>query len=125
MARAPITVEGLRPALRDLRKIDRDLQREALRGLKAATVREALPAVVAAAPKRTGRLARSLRVQATTRGVSIRSRVPYANPIHWGWPRHHIKPNPFIQRGAEARAERILDALAEEMDGFFARNGFR
>lgn len=58
-------------------------------------------------PVRSGKLRDSIRLAATARGrVSIqagnnrtsRSGVPYANPIHWGWFRRGIKPNPFFSK---------------------------
>lgn len=27
--------------------------------------------------------------------------VPYAGPIHWGWPSHNIEPQPFIAAAAQ------------------------
>lgn len=54
---------------------------------------------------RPGKLSRSIRAGATTKAGVIRAgstRVPYANAIHWGWPRRNIKPNPFISEAAQA-----------------------
>ena len=57
------------------------------------------------APVRTGALRDSIRVGATARGkITIlagnnrtsKSAVPYANPIHWGWFKRHIRPQPFF-----------------------------
>lgn len=28
-------------------------------------------------------------------------RVPYAGPIHWGWPSHNIEPQPWVSAAAE------------------------
>lgn len=56
-------------------------------------------------PVRSGALRNSIRVGATARGrirVSAgnnrtsKSGVPYANPIHWGWFKRNIKPQPFF-----------------------------
>jgi hypothetical protein len=55
-------------------------------------------------PVRTGKLRDSIRVSKTLRKVTIsagnnrtsRSGVPYANPIHWGWFKRNIKPQPFF-----------------------------
>jgi hypothetical protein len=58
-------------------------------------------------PVRTGALRNSIRVGATARGKitvkagnnrSSSSGVPYANPIHWGWFKRHIRPQPFFAR---------------------------
>lgn len=63
----------------------------------------------ALAPKRTGRLANTIRPGATKRKAYVRAGnnakakrgVPYAGPIHWGWPFRHIKMNPFMTRAAQ------------------------
>ena len=56
-------------------------------------------------PVRTGALRNSIRVGATARSKitisagnnrSSRSGVPYANPIHWGWFKRNIRPQPFF-----------------------------
>lgn len=57
------------------------------------------------APVRTGALRDSIRVGATATGkITIlagnnrtsKSAIPYANPIHWGWFKRHIVPQPFF-----------------------------
>jgi len=58
-------------------------------------------------PVRSGALRNSIRVGATARGkITVKagnnrtssSGVPYANPIHWGWFKRHIRPQPFFVR---------------------------
>ena len=47
--------------------------------------------------------------------------MPYAGPIHWGWPAHHIEAQPFLSDAAKAtepqwRSEymkAVEDALAQ------------
>jgi hypothetical protein len=55
------------------------------------------------APKVSGALAGSVRgSQAKTRAI-VRAggaRVPYAGPIHWGWPRRNIAATFFASRAA-------------------------
>ena len=56
-------------------------------------------------PVRSGKLRDSIRLAANARGRvtiqagnnrSSKSGVPYANPIHWGWFKRNIKPQPFF-----------------------------
>jgi len=57
------------------------------------------------APRRSGALAASGRPSAGPNGATITfgsPRVPYANPIHWGWRARNIKPQPFAIQAAEA-----------------------
>lgn len=52
---------------------------------------------------RPGKLAASVRAGATTRAGVIRAggaRVPYANVIHWGWPKRNIAADHFISDAA-------------------------
>jgi len=48
------------------------------------------------APKRTGRLARSLTAKADGSDVEVTSGLIYAPVIHNGWAGHHISPHPFL-----------------------------
>lgn len=60
-------------------------------------------------PTRTGRLRGSVRSSGTlTAGIirAGRASVPYANPIHWGWPAHHIKAQPYATEGSRATEPR-------------------
>ena len=50
-------------------------------------------------PRRTGRLASSIRPSRMQAGVTIRAggaSLPYAGVQHYGWPRHHIVGRMFI-----------------------------
>jgi IS5 family transposase len=64
------------------------------------------------APRQTGRLASSIRpggtkTQAIARGGG--ARVPYANPIHWGWPRRNIRPSLFLTTAAKDTEEQWVE----------------
>lgn len=100
---AGIRVEGARELRATLKRAGDDLQ-----DLKDAH-RDAAQIVTAAsrvkAPKRTGRLAASVRGSGAAATATIRagrSSVPYAGPIHWGWPARNIKAQPFITEAAQA-----------------------
>jgi hypothetical protein len=57
------------------------------------------------APRRTGRLAGSVRGSGTKTVATVRAgraSVPYAGPIHYGWPARRIAPNPFLTDAAHA-----------------------
>lgn len=56
------------------------------------------------APRRTGRLASSVRASRQARRAQVlagRASVPYAPPIHWGWPARGIAANPFVSEAAQ------------------------
>lgn len=51
----------------------------------------------------TGRLAGSVRPSGTKTQAVVRAgfaRVPYAGPIHWGWPKRNIEAQPFLSEAA-------------------------
>jgi len=125
----------------DLNKFTRKLKQYegAVEDLKAAH-KSAANLVAATArplvPTRTGRLAGTLRTGATNRGGRVaagRKAVPYAGPIHFGWPNRPdrakgwrggpIRPNPFIydaldrRRGdVERQFERYLEDTRKRYD---------
>lgn len=76
--------------------------------LKAANAAAAAYVAAAAAPRaprRTGRLAASVRGNRAVGRATISAgsaAVPYAGPIHWGWPARGIAAQPFISETAVA-----------------------
>lgn len=78
------------------------------------------------APVRSGNLLRSLRVLKQAKRVVIRgggSRVPYANPIHWGWfydrnnfVYKNIKPNQFLVRALGHDYKEVYETYIRNID---------
>lgn len=74
-----------------------------------------------------GRLMKSVRAGATQKAGVIKAgsaRVPYANPIHWGWPKRNIKQNAFMSDAAVATEgiwvrnfERHMNDVIKEVKG--------
>ena len=97
MAGPVVTVEGGRELRATLKRASGDLG-----DLKAVHDRIArLVASVARqrAPKRTGRLAGSIRGSGAATVATVRAggaAVPYAAVIHNGWPQHNIAANPYL-----------------------------
>lgn len=70
-------------------------------------------------PRRTGRLAASIRPGASRAGGVVRAggaKVPYANPIHWGWPKRGIKAQPWLSQAAQATEPDWIKDFMEELD---------
>lgn len=120
--RPQVQIVGYRELRRDLRK----LGDEAIAGLKQVN-QEAADIVATAArpevPVRSGRLLGTLRTTGTTRGGIIRmgrKAVPYAGPIHFGWPSRPnpakrwrggpIEPNPFLYDAMDRRVPEVMAA---------------
>lgn len=56
-------------------------------------------------PYKTGALQSTIRPAGTLRAGVVRAgykRVPYAGPIHWGWPARRIKAQPWLTATAKA-----------------------
>lgn len=111
LRRAGVEVAELKPVNRDAAEI----------GMQQA---------IADAPRRSGNLRQTLRVGATNRAGVIRAGnnrqtgVPYANPIHWGWFKRGIMPNPFVAEAAQktesrwvALYERFADRVLNKIKG--------
>lgn len=112
MAKPSIEVEGLNELRKALRQAkDKELNetmREIHRELAREIVQRALPNV----PVKTGKLKATVRAAGTIRdaiGRAGKATVPYAPPIHWGWPKRNIKPNPFLVDAAQTIERDIVD----------------
>lgn len=108
---APIRTEilGLREVQRDLRKLGDDTKTE-LKDTHKAAAEVVVLGAKRLVPYRTGRLADSIRALATNTSGKVRAgsaSVPYAGPIHFGWPNRRIAPQPFIYDAMDARVDEI------------------
>ena len=81
------------------------------------------------APVRTGRLRDSIRVNKSLRKVvvsagnnrSSKSAVPYANPIHWGWFKRNIKPQPFFVKALGITRDEVYRTYYDNMAKLVAK----
>ncbi len=103
-----VQVQGGAELRRALRRMGNDLS-----DLKAVH-REAADKVVGEAKARvpvvSGELGASIRAGATkTRGYVAAGKklVPYAGPIHFGWPARNIEAQPFLYDALDDRREQI------------------
>lgn len=102
MAKSVYQVEGARQFRATLRSAGDDLSDMKATHAKVATIVENRTRTLA--PATTGRLKDTIRSSGTKTYAVVRvgkAKVPYANPIHWGWGRRHIKRNPFVSRAAQ------------------------
>ena len=70
------------------------------------------------APRRSGRLAGSIRTAKQVkraRVVAGRASVPYAAPIHWGWPSRNIAAQPFMSDAAQATESEWVNAYMADV----------
>ena len=76
------------------------------------------------APVRTGRLRKSIRAGATTKHGSVSAGgrlVPYAGPIHFGWPRRNIEPQPFLYDALDHRRAEVIELYEKRVDELIRR----
>ena len=108
-----IKLEGekeLRKALRDFEDGTKDLK--VVHAEAAKLVQLAARAPVGP----TGALAASIRSSGTARAGVVRAgkkSVPYAGPIHWGWPKRNIKANPFLSKALESETAEVVDVYED------------
>jgi hypothetical protein len=115
-----IEVVGARRLRATMKRAGIDLQE-----LKTAH-REAADIVVhnTRAPAVSGRLAATVRPGATKTMAIVRAgyaSVPYAGPIHWGWPRRNIRAQPFLSEAATSSEPTWLQAYEREIDDIINR----
>lgn len=142
MGRSGISINGGRELRRALKKAEGNL--DDLKDAHAKVAAIVAETAKALAPKKSGKLAGSIRPNAGQRYARVsvgnnrktKSGVPYAGPIHWGWPtgspklpkklrniqsrEWFIAPNPFVVDAAQ-KSEPLwtrvyLDAIDDIVD---------
>jgi hypothetical protein len=111
-----VRVEGLDQLVRTLNKAKADLGD--LKDANQAAGRMVAADAVARAPRRTGRLAGTIRASRQARRAQVvagRSSVPYAGPIHWGWPARGIASQPFLSAAAQATEPRWVPLYLKDV----------
>lgn len=75
-------------------------------------------------PVRTGALRNTIKVTKALRSVSVRAgnngKVPYANPIHWGWFKRNIKPQPFFIKALGITRDEVYRNYYRTLDTLIA-----
>lgn len=97
-----IRVEGLDELARSMKRAGADIDELKDAHWRAASIVATRAAQIA--PNRTGKLAGSIRPARQVRRARVqagRASVPYAAPIHWGWPSRNIGAQPFMSDAAQ------------------------
>ena len=118
MTRGPIvTLQGGRRLRQELKAGGVDLAN--LKNVHMEAARTVTGVAKPATPKRTGRLAGSVRPGATQTAGIIRAgkqSVPYAQPIHWGWPARNIPAQPWLVDAAHDTEPQWVEHYWRELD---------
>lgn len=119
-----VEIEGLKDLQKALRIAgSKDLKKELRQAQKSSADIVSRRAKVLA-PKDTGKLAASIRPGASMRSGYVKAggkRVPYAGPIHFGWKRRNIAPNPFLFEALAASRSKIVREHQKSMDDLVAK----
>jgi len=102
LADVAVQVEGVKQLRKSLKAAGEDLSDLKDAHRQAATV--VASAARARAPKVRPRLVTTVRPAGTKTAAIVRAgnaKAPYANAIHWGWPKRGITANPFISEAAQ------------------------
>jgi len=75
-------------------------------------------------PVRTGKLRNSIKVNNALRNVTVQAgnnrSIPYANPIHWGWFKRNIKPQPFFVKALGITRDEVYRNYYRTLDTLIA-----
>jgi hypothetical protein len=113
--RDAIKIEGLSKVQRDLRKLSTDaldLNKTEFLETNKQVAEIIINETKKYVPVLTGALAAAIRNASTKKSAKVRVgsvAVPYAGPIHFGWPARSIRPNPFIYEAIDSRRDEVRD----------------
>jgi len=119
-----IKVQGYKASLKALQAIGVPANELKAAGSQAGEVvaREARNLV----PVRSGKLRNSIRVSKALNSVSISAgnngKIQYANPIHWGWFKRNIKPQPFFTQALGITRDEVYRNYYRTVDTLIAFN---
>jgi len=127
MPKPKIEVEGAKELRKAIRKMESTELKEALKSANKAAAEVFVPYSKENVPVVSGKLRQSIRATGAQAQGAVRAgyaaRVPYAGPVHFGWPQQNIKAQPFIDDAiaehlGEGRAvyEEAIDAIVRQLE---------
>jgi hypothetical protein len=108
---ASIQIVGLKEFRRNLARLG-DNAKDDLKAVHLEAAQLVEKAAAPFVPRKTGRLASSLRSSGTLAGARVKigfKRIPYAGVIHFGWPAHKIKARPFIYDALARQTNNVIE----------------
>ena len=117
-----VKIEGLSKLQRDLRKLSTDaldLNKEEFLETNKRVAEIIIGESKKYVPVLTGALAAAIRNASTKKSAKVRAGnvgVPYAGPIHFGWPSRGIRPNPFFYDAIDNRRDEVRDRYVDLVD---------
>lgn len=77
--------------------------------------------------EKPGALRRSIKIRAArrrhdgTQAIEIYSSLPYANPIHWGWPKRGIRRDLFLTVALDAEEMQVVNEFKDAVEQEIAK----
>jgi HK97 gp10 family phage protein len=124
MEASTIRIEGIDKLRRALVKLD-DAAKDDFKAAGKAAAEIVERQARSEVPVRSGNLKNTIRSSGQQRGGVVsagRAKVPYAGPIHFGWGRRRIHPNPFLYRAADKRVDEVTEAYLAQVYEIWNRN---
>lgn len=128
-----VRLRGTRQLRRNLRKAGYDMTdvKDAHKEAADSVARRGAQKAPVGDSDKAGALRRSIRgsgsqTRSVIRGGNRRrgaAAVPYAPPIHWGWPKRNIKANPFLSEAAQETEPQWLNAFYKRMNEIVDKAG--
>ena len=119
-----IAVQGLNATMKFFKTIGIESK-----DLKAGTEKATkflVPLAQSKTPVLTGKLRNSVKGDKSPNKVIIKSgnntSVTYSNPIHWGWKKRNIKPNPFLFSLTEIYGDKVEEIYTKELQVLIDRS---
>lgn len=122
MPKADIEIRGARQLRRKLSMLDGAI--DDLKAIHKEAADVVMSEALARVPVETGTLRDTIRSSGTKTGGRVRAgfkRVPYAGPIHFGWPRRNIEPQPFLYDALDSRRRQVLDVYQDRLGDLLRR----
>lgn len=127
---AGVKIKNLRTITKALQ--DAGVPNKALREAGKQAGQKVLLEAKSLAPVRTGKLRDSIRLSAnalgrTTIKAGNETTIPYANPIHWGWFKRYIRPQPFLAKALGYSRDEIYQTYFNQLEKYiteiYAKSG--
>ena len=113
-------VDGLKELQKEIRRTEDVELKKQLRLANKEAAQVVADQAKVEVPRRSGRLARSIGTQASQTSASVKAgtaaRVPYAGPIHFGWPKRNIRPQPFLYEAMDKRIGEVRRAYEKSLE---------
>ena len=112
-------VDGLKELQKEIRQTEDVELKKRLRLANKEAAQVVADQAKVEVPRRSGRLARSIGTQASQTSAFVKAgtaaRVPYAGPIHFGWPKRNIRPQPFLYEAMDKRIGEVRKAYEKNL----------